>query len=467
MPRSRTIGANEMDTMTAPPDQDDPLRFEKTLRFLQFIHHETGHIAGKKILKPEAAVRPSSEYHPSWAIDGPDLHMFRMLARFNVEHNYLEYVLPLAAKGKQPRNEGKEDHWLVAALIIEAKDASSWTTTNYIESRPAYDDEKLPSTLEGRLIQLAEHYDGAIVVDGKEVLPYIKFSGADRKARQTFNKLYGHDVQFYSDIEHKKLLPTTFTVASGGKTQTGSRTSTFTSTAVTLEDEVKSHVMKTTTFGRTGVGKVLTMYVDSHKKRVYLYEFFLYAQEDLHNLMHKPENEFHPDMYFNSANNVVGIVRHYQTDLDPDVRPQLRQALKSIVHEKTLPHALRDRMRDMISDFDPNVKRKTPTDAVLANSRISPYVKEGLLWYLFDKAPSMSLKEAAKRILSIPKYQLEPEDWAIRDCYERVLKGLMIEPKLIFARYISPSEIGVQKSFIDKKVDEYLAMSKEHQQSKY
>lgn len=147
-----------MEPTTPPTAQDDPLRFENNLGFLKFIHQGGEHAAGKAGMQTDAVVGAAAEYHPSWSIDGPDLHMFRTLARFNVEHNYLGYVLPLEAKGKQPRNEGQEDHWLVAALVVETNDAKERTSSNYVYSRPAYKEAGGCLKLEDLLIKLAEHY---------------------------------------------------------------------------------------------------------------------------------------------------------------------------------------------------------------------------------------------------------------------------------------------------------------------
>ena len=314
-------------------------------------------------------------------------------------------------------------------MIVEAEDASSREATEFIESRPAYDDETSPLKLEDRLIELAEHYDGAILVDSKEIFPYIKYSAADREARMNFNYRYGHDVRYYSDIEQKKLLPSTFTNAAGGKPQTGTRTSAFTSTARVLVDNSKSNVMKTTTFGRTGVGKVLTMYTDSKKDKVYIYEFFLYSENDISRLMHKPENQVAQDFYFNPDDRIVGIVRHYQTNLNPDVRHQLNQVLRSIANGTSLSISLRARLLDTVSDFDHRLKRNTPLETVLETCDISPYLKDGLRWALFGKTPSKHLTNTVNQLFKDgernlkPAYSLPPELRQIRDCYEQMLKA--------------------------------------------
>lgn len=445
-----------MDPDQYTPDRADP-RTERYLHFLRFVHHGMNNGGGSGSDGPP--------YPSDWSLDDPHLKMFRMLARFNVEHNYLGYVLPQKARGKQPRSEGTEDHWLIAALIVEEKGAPSVNRKKkYIESRPSYTEGQEPSKLEDRLIELAEHYDGAIVVDPQAIYPYLKYSGADTMARINFNRMFGHDVQYYSDIEHHHLLPSTFTVASGGKTQTGSRTSTFTSAAMAQGDDVTCHVMKTTTFGNTGVGKVLTLYYNQRKNKAYLYEFFLYPEQDIGLLMHKPLGDPRPHMHFNPEDQVLGIVRHYQTDMDPDVRPQLKQLMYAVAEGRTLTHPLREKIRNAVSDFDWHLTRKTPLEEVLHRCNIDASVKQGIAWALFGISPPLKTRRALSRILdtrTTPHYLLDQEDRMIKDSYERFVKGVMIGPKLVFTRYVSPGEIGIKTEALQQKIAHYLRLRDE------
>lgn len=125
----------------------------------------------------------------------------------------------------------------------------------------------------------------------------------------------------------------------------------------------------------------------------------------------------------------------------------------------------------MLSGFDADGYYGTPLRTVLEKCKIDHHFKDGLRWILFDETPSGQLRDAANRILyrdgdkSQPAYKLEPGDREIRYNFERVLKGALIKPELIFARYISPQEIGVRKDLIDAKSAEYDSLKLRYQQS--